>query len=349
MSSSYNRPVYIWLWTGIILICLMVVIGGITRLTDSGLSMSDWNLIMGAIPPTSEAEWIETFEHYKQFPQYQQLNEGMELEEFKTIFFWEYLHRLLGRLLGMVFVIPFLYFWARGYFDSKLLKRIFILLGLGALQGAMGWIMVKSGLADVPYVSHNRLAIHFSLALILFAYCLWLALDVKYHSSLKKKEKEEIPYKKWLYSIAVILWIQIIYGAFTAGLDAGYMYNTFPKMGGQWLPPTFSMLDPFLLNFLKNPGTIQWVHRLAGTVLLITVGILSLKVYRSQNHKDLLPLSLTLIGVILIQYFLGIFTLIYNVPISLGVLHQLLAVIFWGLLLGLWHKMKYRPLYADFN
>lgn len=273
----------------------------------------------------------------------------MELEEFKTIFFWEYLHRLLGRLLGIVFVIPFLYFWARGYFNHKLLKRMFILMGLGALQGAMGWIMVKSGLADVPYVSHNRLAIHFSLALILFAYCLWLALDVKYHSRLKKTEKEEIPYKKWMYLIAVILWIQIIYGAFTAGLDAGYMYNTFPKMGGQWLPPTFSMLDPFFLNLIENPGTIQWVHRFTGTVLLITVGGFWWKVYQSDDDEDLMVLSSALIGILFIQYLLGIFTLLFNVPISLGVLHQLVAVVFWGLLLGLWHKMKYRPFYADFN
>ncbi len=229
----------------------MVIIGGITRLTDSGLSMSDWNLIMGTIPPTSEAEWIDTFEHYKEFPQYQQLNKGMELEEFKAIFFWEYMHRLLGRMLGIVFLIPFLYFWARGYFDSKLLKRMFILLGLGALQGAMGWIMVKSGLVDIPYVSHYRLALHLLLAFILIGFCLWYALDLKYKSPESPRNITSL--KKWLWVVGVLFFIQMIYGAFTAGLDAGYLYNTFPKMGGQWLPPTFSALEPFLLTSLKTP------------------------------------------------------------------------------------------------
>ncbi len=337
MSSPYNRPVYIWLWTGIIFISLMVIIGGITRLTDSGLSMSDWNLIMGAIPPTSEAEWMDTFEHYKQFPQYQQLNTEMDLEEFKSIFFWEYLHRLLGRLLGIVFIIPFLYFWLRGYFTPKLLKQMFILLGLGISQGAMGWIMVKSGLVDIPYVSHYRLAAHLSLAFILVGYCFWLALDVRYGRSSEQEISTQIPLKKWLIAIGILFWIQMLYGAFTAGLDAGFMYNTFPKMAGQWLPPTFSILDPFILNFFENPGTVQWIHRLNGTILLITVAVFWWKSKSSESQRVWFLLTGSLLGILCLQYLTGIFTLIYNVPIVLGVIHQTIAILFWGAYLAIWH------------
>jgi cytochrome c oxidase assembly protein subunit 15 len=327
----------------------MVIIGGITRLTDSGLSMSEWNIIMGTVPPMNEVEWNSTFERYKEFPQYQELNKGMSLNEFKTIFFWEYLHRLIGRVIGIVFILPFIFFWVKGYFEKRLLKRLFILLFLGASQGVMGWIMVKSGLVDVPYVSHYRLTIHFSLALILFAYCLWLALDVKYHSSLIKDEADPIPFKKWMYAIGILLWLQIIYGAFTAGLDAGYMYNSFPKMGGEWLPPTFSILDPFMVNLVENPGTVQWIHRLIGTILLIVVASFWWKIYKSVKTSDLRNLGTTLLAILVLQYLLGIFTLIYSVPISLGVLHQTVAVIFWGVFLALWHKMKYRELYTEFT
>ncbi|MDR9417848.1 COX15/CtaA family protein [Gracilimonas sp.] len=349
MNPEYNRPVYLWLWSGVILITLMVIIGGITRLTDSGLSMSDWNLIMGSVPPMNEVEWDKAFERYKEFPQYQKLNAGMSLDEFKTIYLWEYLHRLIGRVVGIIFIVPFIWFWVKGHFDKRLLKRLWILLFLGASQGAMGWIMVKSGLVDVPYVSHYRLAIHFSLALILFAYCLWLALDVKYHSSLKKGEANAIPYKKWMYAIGTLLWLQIIYGAFTAGLDAGYMYNSFPKMGGEWLPPTFSALEPFVANLVENPGTVQWIHRVIGTILLTTVLSFWWKLYQSDRSSDLMKLGSSLLGVLVLQYLFGIFTVIYSVPIALGVLHQTVAVIFWGVFLALWHKMKYRELYAEFS
>ncbi|MEX0845590.1 MAG: COX15/CtaA family protein [Balneolaceae bacterium] len=338
MTTPYNRPVYIWLWSGIILISLMVIIGGITRLTDSGLSISDWDLIMGTIPPTSEADWQQTFERYQEFPQYQQLNKGMDLEEFKTIFFWEYLHRLLGRMLGIVFIVPFLFFWAKGYFDSKLLKRMFILLGLGALQGIMGWIMVKSGLVDIPYVSHYRLAIHLMLAFVLIGFCLWYALDLKYKSP-------EIPENtstliKWLWVIGVLFLIQMIYGAFTAGLDAGYLYNTFPKMGGQWIPPTFSVLDPFMLNFVENPGAVQWVHRLNGTFLLIAVVLFWWKSVFGNESKWIHALSGILLSIITLQYLLGILTLIYSVPISLGVIHQAVAILFLLVYLVIFHRLK---------
>lgn len=338
MNISYNRPVYIWLWVGIIMISLMIVIGGITRLTDSGLSMSDWNLFMGAIPPTSEIDWQQEFERYKEFPQYQQLNEGMSLSEFKTIYFWEYLHRLLGRMLGLVFIIPFIYFWAKGYFNSRLLKRMLILLGLGALQGAMGWIMVKSGLVDVPYVSHYRLAMHLMLAFTLIGFCLWYALDLKYQSHENPQNSKLL--QKWLWIVGILFVIQMIYGAFTAGLDAGFMYNTFPKMGGQWIPPTFNLLDPFFMNLIENPGAVQWIHRINGTLLLLSVaGFWWTAVFRTHS-KWLHGFSGLLLSLIVLQYLLGILTVIFNVPISLGVVHQAVAILFLIVFLVIIHRLS---------
>ncbi|SMO66385.1 COX15/CtaA family protein [Gracilimonas mengyeensis] len=339
MNYTFHRSVYVWLWTGIILISLMIIIGGVTRLTDSGLSMSDWNLIMGSIPPMNETDWQQTFERYKEFPQYQQLNAGMSLEKFKGIYFWEYLHRVLGRVVGIVFLIPFGYFWAKGYFDSRLLKRMFILLGLGALQGAMGWIMVKSGLVDIPYVSHYRLAAHFMLAFILIGFCLWYALDLR-NRSIQVLQKSIL--RKWLSVVGVLFIIQLIYGAFTAGLDAGYIYNTFPKMAGQWIPPTLAALDPFLLNLIENPGTVQWIHRVTGTLLLISVVIFWWKsAVQQSKSKWLQAMSGALLTIILLQYLVGVLTLVNHVPISLGVLHQGIAILFWIIFLTIAHRLKY--------
>lgn len=339
MNTLSNRPVYYWLWSGIILISLMVIVGGITRLTDSGLSMSDWNLIMGSVPPMNETDWQQTFERYKEFPQYQQLNAGMNLEEFKNIYFWEYLHRVLGRVIGLVFLIPFGYFWAKGYFDSKLLKRMFILLGLGALQGAMGWIMVKSGLVDIPYVSHYRLAVHFLLAFVLIGFCLWYALDLR---NKPNEVLQQSTLKKWLSVVGTLFILQLIYGAFTAGLDAGYIYNTFPKMSGEWIPPTFAALDPFLLNLVENPGTVQWIHRVTGTLLLISVVIFWWKsAVQQSKSKWLQAMSGALLTIILLQYLVGVLTLVNNVPISMGVLHQGIAILFWIIFLTIAHRLKY--------
>lgn len=339
MNTPSTQPVFYWLWTGIVLISLMIIVGGITRLTDSGLSMSDWNLIMGSIPPLNETDWQQTFERYQEFPQYQQLNAGMNLEEFKSIYFWEYLHRLLGRVIGIVFLIPFGYFWSKDYFNHRLLKRMFILLGLGVLQGAMGWIMVKSGLVDIPYVSHYRLAVHFLLAFALIGFCIWYALD------LRKRSVEVLQRStllKWLLVIGFLFILQLIYGAFTAGLDAGYIYNTFPKMSGQWIPPTFAALDPFLLNLVENPGAVQWIHRVNGTLLLISVIIFWWKAAVQQsNNKWLQAMSGLLLTVILLQYLVGVLTLIYHIPVSLGVLHQGIAILFWIIFLAILHRLKY--------
>ncbi|SHF79920.1 cytochrome c oxidase assembly protein subunit 15 [Fodinibius roseus] len=327
-KDSYVRC---WLWTGAGLIFLMVVVGGITRLTGSGLSMSDWSLIMGAWPPISESEWMAVFERYKEFPQYQQLNRGMSLSEFKGIFFWEYLHRLLGRIIGIVFLVPFIFFWVRGYFDSNMLRRAWILFALGALQGGMGWIMVKSGLVDAPYVSHHRLALHLLLAMILFGFCIWYVLDL-YDSGPPEKSNPPTVLKWWSLALLVLFIAQVVWGAFTAGLDAGYIYNTFPTMNGDWLPRSAWALKPAVLNLVKNPGTVQWVHRILGTLLAVAALIFWWKHRNAGLSPIIEQKARMLLGMVLTQYVLGILTVITHVDIITGVVHQagaLMVLFFW--------------------
>lgn len=342
MQNIKNRnqlPVAIWLWSGAGLIFLMIIVGGITRLTGSGLSMSDWNLIMGTIPPLNAHDWKEAFQQYQQFPEYQQLNTGMSLASFKQIFFWEYLHRILGRLIGIVFLIPAIYFWIRGYFTARLRKRVLILFGLGALQGAMGWIMVRSGLVDVPRVSHYRLALHFLLAIILITFCVWFALDLREkRAQISTKLKPEL--KKWVIGVGILFFLQVTWGAFTAGLDAGFMYNTFPLMSGSLVPPTAWTMKPVIINFLENPGTVQWVHRIIGTLLLIAAIGLWIRSRFSSLSGPIKWKGDLLLGLILLQFALGILTLVYHVPVTLGVIHQAGAILFWIGFLLYYHDLR---------
>lgn len=343
MTHLQKKHVSYWLWTGAGLIFLMLVIGGITRLTGSGLSMTDWNLIMGAFPPMSAEEWRQAFAQYKQFPEYQQLNIGMSLGEFKQIFFWEYLHRLLGRAIGLVFLIPFLWFWVRGYFDSKLLKRMLILFGLGAAQGAMGWIMVKSGLVDNPHVSHYRLAAHLLLAFVLIGFCAWYALDLQTSTGKDEVAARNGSYKNWGLAILGVFVLQVIWGALTAGLDAGLIYNSFPLMNESWFPRHGLALQPLLINLVENPGTVQWIHRLLGTLLALLIIGLWIKTKFSPTEKELSRRVDILLGVILIQYLLGVFTLLYQVPVALGVIHQAMAMILWIAWLVYFHYVVSPP------
>lgn len=343
VPPSRARKIALWLWSGAALVFLMVVVGGITRLTGSGLSMTDWNLIMGAIPPMGEAQWLEAFEQYKQFPEYQMRNTGMSLEAFKAIFFWEYLHRLLGRFIGLVFLAPFLFFWLRSWFTPRLLRRTLLLFGLGALQAAMGWFMVKSGLADVPYVSHYRLAVHLVLAFALTGLCAWYALDLRplrrapgspgeASANGESGERPGSPLaslKTWALAVGSLFALQVIWGAFTAGLDAGFMYNTFPKMGQGWLPRDGASLEPFLLNLFENPGTVQFVHRLLGTVLAAAVGVLWWKSRPANDGGYLARPALLLAALVVLQYLLGVLTVLHQVPVALGVAHQAVALLFW--------------------
>lgn len=299
----------------------MIILGGITRITGSGLSIVEWNLISGIIPPLNNDEWNIAFEKYKQFPQYKKVNYGMTIDGFKYIFLWEYLHRFLGRLIGVVFIVPFLIFYFKGQFDSSLKRRLLFVFFLGGLQGFLGWFMVKSGLVDNPNVSHYRLAAHLFLALFLLSF-LWVTI-LKVVDLPRIKVNGKI-IKLSNFILALIL-IQILFGAFTAGLKAGYAYNTFPTMNGEWIPAGLLNLEPSWMNFFDNGITIQFIHRILGSLLVI--GILCGLVNSKKNNPEISKYFYLLFFIVVIQFSLGVLTLLYHVPVTIAVLHQGVAVV----------------------
>ncbi len=338
MNEKDIKHVRIWYWTGAALVILILIVGGITRLTDSGLSMVDWNPIMGAVPPLSEQAWEETFESYKQFPEFRERNAGMTLPEFKYIFFWEYLHRMLGRLAGFVFLIPFGWFLIKKKMDRTQVKRALILLLLGSAQGLMGWYMVQSGLVDVPYVSHYRLAAHLLLAMVIFGACVLFALDLRRQAYQISTPVHWL--KKWGWIFMALLILQITWGAFVAGLNAGHLYNTFPKMFGYWLPPELWVIQPVWLNIFENPATTQFIHRVAGTLLGLLALAMWISVYLRKDSWQVKKWVFAIFTVVLIQYAAGVFTLIYHVPVWLGVLHQAIAFVLFGIVIGFLHFLN---------
>jgi len=337
MENQQNKSVVIWLLTGCLLIFLMVVIGGITRLTHSGLSMVDWNPIMGFIPPLNEADWNVAFEKYKLYPEYQLVNSHFTLEEFKSIFFWEYLHRVIGRVIGLVFIIPFIYFLIRKRLSKKVIFQSLILLAMGGLQGFIGWWMVKSGLVKDPDVSHYRLATHLITAFLTFAYTFWVALGLIYED---KKTLDFKALRVTLYFIFGATVIQIIYGAFVAGLNAGFVMNTFPKMGDQWINDSVTALTPFWTNFVEGIGGVQFVHRYLAYVvvsLILYFAIACRKYELSIRQKIATKTMLYAVGV---QFLLGVFTLLYAVPVWLGVVHQVGAFLLLASVVYALHSFK---------
>ncbi len=305
------------------MIFLMVVIGGITRLTGSGLSITEWNVVMGALPPMSQNSWNEVFDKYKQTPQFEKINSQMTVDDFKSIFWWEYIHRLVGRLMGAVFLIPFIWFLLKRKLDKPLIKKLLILFALGGLQGFLGWFMVKSGLVNNTHVSHYRLAIHLVTAFATFAFTFWIALDLRYAGDAFQQTKRSLRIAtQWLLGIVVL---QIIYGAFVAGLHAGKFYTTFPTMDGEWMPHIIvaSSSSPLWQNFTESIPGVQFVHRIIAYVILITVTAL-LFYTRKQTLSNAQKAGVAAIVVsTVIQITLGIFTLLHAAPISLSALHQI--------------------------
>ncbi|WBL21418.1 COX15/CtaA family protein [Zunongwangia sp. HRR-M8] len=316
-----NKKVVYWLLTGCALIFVMVVVGGITRLTNSGLSISNYKLIHGVVPPMNQQEWIEAFELYKQYPEYQKLHYHFNLEDFKDIYFWEWIHRVIGRLIGVVFIIPFLYFLFRKQLSKSTIRKCIILLALGAFQGFMGWYMVKSGLVDRPSVSHYRLAAHLMTAFITFAYSFWVALDIIY----KNKVKPAVPnLKKWIWAGMIVLILQITWGAFVAGLDAGFIHNSWPLMtDGKWIHETvYIELEPIWRNFIAGKSGVQFIHRYLAWFVFVAILIIwnkARKLNLTSAQKNGIN---SVLLIVCLQILLGIFTLIYNVPVWLGVTHQ---------------------------
>lgn len=341
IPTARRRHLAVWFLSGAALTLVILIIGGITRLTQSGLSIVDWAPIMGAIPPLNEAQWQEAFDAYRQSPEYLELRRGMTMEEFRFIFFWEYLHRMAARLIGLVFLIPFLFFWIRGYLSRPLMRRALLLFALGAMQGVMGWLMVRSGLVDVPRVSHYRLAAHLGLAFLIFGACLWFALDLRPRPVGGTSRRSRGRVRTSLYVVGGLLAVQVFWGALVAGLKAGLYFNTFPLMGGRLIPPNAFGLEPLLINFLENPFTVQWMHRMLGTVLGFGTLALFLMVRKVEDDRPSRKLNLTFSLLILIQYLLGVLTLLFLVPITLGVAHQALALVIFGVWVAWVHRLHW--------
>lgn len=323
----------------------MVVLGGITRLTLSGLSITEWNPIIGAIPPLNDADWQAQFDLYKHTTQYSVLNPGMTLAEFKSIFWWEYVHRLWGRAIGFVFLLPFLYFLARGRIDRKLAPRLVLLFVLGALQGAVGWLMVMSGLEGRTSVSQYRLAAHLSLALLIYGSMLWLALDLLWppaRRGVTTLGRAMKPGRAFGWALGLASWIFLVAlsGSFVAGLHAGLVYNTFPLMDGKLIPDGLFNLSPWFINPFEDIMTVQFDHR----ILAITTFVLVILLWLSLRPLRLAPRTRLAANLLLLMAFaqiaLGISTLLLAVPVSLAAAHQAGALLLFSLALWTAHELR---------
>lgn len=335
-----NKSVIIWLLSGCALLFIMVMVGGITRLTNSGLSMTDWHLVTDTFPPLSEEKWVDAFEEYKKFPEYQKINihNDFTLSDYQFIYFWEWFHRFIGRIIGIVFFVPFVYFLIKKKLEPSTIKKCIVLLLMGGFQGFLGWYMVKSGLIDNPDVSHYRLALHLTFAFITFAYTLWVALDLIYPT-----KNEVITSLRTIARIAlVVLIIQIIYGGFVAGLNAGLIHNHWPLMSdGQFIHDSvFIEQSTLLKNFTEGKGGVQFVHR---TFAYVVVAMMFLLYFKSKKHSlnNLQQKGIyALLSIVLIQFSLGVFTLLFHVPLWLGLAHQLVAFILLSAMVFTLHRLS---------
>ncbi len=342
-SEKYKSQVLLWLFTGCFLVFGMVVVGGITRLTGSGLSITEWKVISGSIPPLNEAQWTEAFEKYKQIPQYQQQNSHFELADFKFIYFWEFIHRLFGRLIGVVFLLGLIYFLWKKAITVELLLKLLFMFALGGIQGFLGWYMVSSGLTQNVRVSHIRLAIHLTFAFITFGYIFWVALSQLFNRE-ASNVSEVTKFRRAAKILLGLLTLQIIYGAFVAGSKAGLFYNTWPKMNDDWVPEAvgYSFQKDGISSLINNLASLQFIHR--GLAYLVTVFtlILAFKICKLPNlHPSQKSATYFLLIGVFSQVILGIFTLLYNVPIVLGVLHQAFAFFLFASLIYLIHRLRF--------
>ncbi len=324
MYKSENFQISLWLVSLMSIILLMIIVGGLTRLTESGLSMVDWRLFMGTIPPLSHGDWLKVFEDYKQYPEYQIKNINMTLSEFKYIFWWEYGHRVLGRLIGIIFIIPFVYFALKKYFSNEELYSYSFLLFLGGAQGIIGWWMVKSGLDVNPYVSHLRLAVHLIIAQIilsLIAYLFMKRLDIgTYKNNFSS-------HKNFFIFFNIIIFFTVIYGAFMAGLDAGKSFNTWPKMGDNYIPENLIFIEDRLFGFFDNSVFIHFFHRALAYLSLLTILYMCFKHFKGIENKYQKIHFLIVLFLVLIQLFIGVFVVLSNVQVSLGSIHQIIGTL----------------------
>lgn len=335
-----SRAVETWLWFIASLVFAMVVVGGATRLTGSGLSITDWKPIMGAIPPLSEADWLTAFEKYKEIPQYKIVNAGMTLSEFKGIFWWEWSHRFLGRIIGILFALPLVFFWFRGKLRPGTSTKYAGMLLLGGLQGAIGWYMVASGLSERVSVSQYRLALHLTGALAIFCILVWLALDER-RARLGRSHGLVTGFVRGFAPVLIaLLFTQVVLGAFVAGLKAGLIYNTWPSMDGQFFPSDYWMPGHGLMSLFESHAAAQFNHRIAAYCVLAACLIQAAAMVRSDVTGAARSSGLLLLLAACAQALSGILTLLFHVPLALGLVHQGGAVIVLGI--AIWHLFAVR-------
>lgn len=338
MTTPDRQPVALWLLACAALVFAMVVVGGVTRLTRSGLSIVEWEPIVGAIPPLTQEQWDGAFERYKQTPEYQKVNAGMDLDGFKTIFYVEWFHRLLGRLIGFVFLLPFLYFLIRKRIERRLAPRLAAIFVLGGLQGALGWYMVRSGLVDVPRVSPYRLTAHLGLAVAIYALILWTALSLLAPRPAAASALR--PLRRAAVGLAALIYVMLLSGGFVAGTRAGFAFNTFPLMNGRFLPEGMYALTPWWTNLFENIATVQFNHRLIAYLLAAAIPSFWF-VARHFNLPARARLAAhLLLAALAAQISLGIATLINVVPVPLAAAHQAGALLLFTIALYLVHELR---------
>ncbi len=335
---DHSNAIAGWLFLCCAFIAVMVLIGGATRLTHSGLSMVEWKPVTGLLPPLNESEWQSAFSKYQQYPEFKKINSTMTLAEFQSIFWFEYIHRVWGRVIGLVFFLPFVFFLFKGYISQKLFPKLLGMLLLGALQGGLGWFMVKSGLVDRPDVSHYRLAAHLLLAFLIYGYIFWVALDLIYP---RRSRICLVGPTRTASALLGLMLITVISGAFVAGLDAGFSYNTFPLMAGLLFPPDLFLMQPWLRNFFENAVTVQFTHRVLAIVLFLAIASLWLNLFRRPMPLTVRNASHLVFAAALIQLALGIMTLLLVVPLPLAVAHQGGALLLFTTLIWLRHRLRY--------
>jgi len=330
-----DRRVATWLLVCCALVFAMVVLGGVTRLTGSGLSMVDWKPVTGVLPPLSDAEWQASFELYQQSPEFQKINSHMDVNAYKEIFWLEYLHRLLGRLIGIVFFVPFLVFAVKGYIQKQEWPKYFLMFVLGGAQGLLGWYMVKSGLVDNPHVSQYRLTAHLVAAFLIYAYMLWVALSLLY----PRNGQRHALFGNAI-GVTALVSITVISGGFVAGLKAGKIFNTFPMMGEYWVPPGVLALEPTWRNFFDNPATVQLDHRILAIMTFFVVIAFWAVIRRASLGRRAVTASNVVLAALVAQVSLGILTLLYSVPTVLAAAHQGVAMVLFTAVLYLSHALR---------
>ena len=345
-SKSYNMGVYIWLLALTIMVLLIIIIGGLTRLTDSGLSMTDWKPLLGVIPPVGQDKWLIVFEMYKQTPEFKIVNRSMTLEEFKFIFWWEWFHRVFARLIGVVFIIPLIYFLIKKKISKSLLLRLPIVFMFGIFQAFVGWWMVKSGLSENPYVSPYRLTFHLLNALIIFSILLWIAMDYK-HSLKTNFLSKPFTQDFLVFFLIVLVFITIGTGGFMAGTNSGQSFNTFPLMNGKIIPDDYFLEDLGMYNIFENTVAINFNHRWFSIFVFFYIIFVCFKFIKFDSKKVPKILVILVLFFLTLQVALGIITLLSNVYLPLASIHQTNSILLLSTLLISYHQFKYRKEYNE--